>query len=398
MKQLYFDFIDSLRSIDKVVLVFVLMQFTKAVGFLPFFPDFIGHVVMLSMSMYVIFKMDGFSVKMLTILLYMIFNILNCSPNGIFNPWLRFALFVVLLIAVSPLVQSKYLRVLRRDMLNAVLWIASVLSVLSFFCRFLGINFMLGITNSDYNTAGTFAGLFVQSMMLGPVAGISTVFLAYQAYVSEIKTTKKWYLAASLACFAAVAFSASRSALLATITGVTFMLMKAINDGQKFFKILASIWIIASLTFPIWGSALDGIIEKNNNNIIAGKSFYSREKKWNARITEFKSNPMFGIGFSSVNPQLDEVGVGGTVEPGSSWLAILSMSGIIGCGLFLMIFWNGYNACNQLYDPDDALLLGLLILFAVHMIAEGYVFAAGSFLCFLLWLIVGCCIDRKYEY
>lgn len=257
---------------------------------------------------------------------------------------------------------------------------------------------MFGMGNSSYNTAGTFAGLFNHSMMLGPVAGISTVFLAYQAYASETNTTSKWYLAASLASLAAVAFSASRSALLATITGITFMLMKAINDRQKFLKILSLILVIASLSFPLWGRALDDIIEKNNSNIIAGGSFSSRENKWNARIAEFKSNPMFGIGFSSVNPQLDDVSTGGTIEPGSSWLAILSMSGIIGCGLFLITFWSGYSACNQLHGPDDALLLGILILFAVHMMAEGYVFAAGSFLCFLLWLIVGCCIDRKYEY
>lgn len=397
MKQLYFDFIDSLRGMNKLALVFILMQFTKAAGFIPVFPDSINYMVLLIMSAYVIFKAEALSVPMLAILIYLTFNILICSPDNIFNPWMRFAFFIVLIIAVSPLVQSESLRAMRRDMLNAILWIASLLSVLSFFCRFMGVNFMFGIANFSYNTAGTFAGLFNHSMMLGPVAGISTVFLAYKAYTSDIKTAKKWYLSASLTCLAAVAFSASRSALLATITGIIFMLMKVISDRQRFFKILASILVMASISFPLWGSALDGIIEKNNNNIIAGGSFSSREKKWNARITEFKSNPMFGIGFSSVNPQLDDVSTGGTVEPGSSWLAILSMSGIIGCGLFLMIFWSGYNACNQLDDPDDALLLGLLILFAVHMMTEGYVFAAGSFLGFLLWLIVGCCIDRKYE-
>lgn len=48
-------------------------------------------------------------------------------------------------------------------------------------------------------------------------------------------------------------------------------------------------------------------------------------------------------------------------------------------------------------ENKDAMLLGFLALFAVHMFAEGYVFAAGGFLCFILWLVVGVCYDRKYS-
>ena len=43
-----------------------------------------------------------------------------------------------------------------------------------------------------------------------------------------------------------------------------------------------------------------------------------------------------------------------------------------------------------------ALLCGVLTLFFVHMFAEGYIFAGGSFLAFMLWLTVGVATDSKY--
>ena len=169
------------------------------------------------------------------------------------------------------------------------------------------------------------------------------------------------------------------------------------RSGTRFLKFTVLILFVAALTFPIWGNVLNGVIQKNEANLAEGSFIASREDKWNARISEFESSPIIGIGFAAVDPALDVVGLGGTIEPGSSWLAVLSMSGIIGGILFLSVFLSGYKACRKMHTDKDALLSGLLTLFAVHMIAEGYVFAAGSFLCYLLWLVVGCCFDRKYE-
>ena len=39
-------------------------------------------------------------------------------------------------------------------------------------------------------------------------------------------------------------------------------------------------------------------------------------------------------------------------------------------------------------------MLGVLSMFMVHMIVEGYVFGAGSYLFFMVWLSVGA-IDAK---
>lgn len=397
MKQLFLDFANAFKDLNILSFVFILIEFAKAVGFLPHIPDIIGYIVIIITGVYFLSKLKTISPLMITLLVYLTFNILSCTIPAVFTPWMRFGLFTLLLIVVSPFVQSKYVRMARRNMLNVVLWIASILSVASFFCRFLGINYMFRVANAEYNTAGTFSGLFMQSMILGPTAGISSVFLTYRAYICQNNKTRIWYLAASLACIGAVFFSASRSALLCTFAGICLMFMNITHGRRKFLKTATLIVLVTAITFPIWGGITEGVIEKNNNNVQAGSAFSSREGKWNARITEFKSSPIIGIGFSSVDPKLDDVSFWGTVEPGSSWLAALSMTGLVGTFLLFLIFLEGYKACRKMNSQYDALLSGLLTLFTVHMFAEGYVFAAGGFLCFLLWLIIGCSIDRKYE-
>lgn len=396
MNQLSSVITNHIRDVNKLALIFVVLQFTKPLGFIPPVLDMIGYALMAVMAFVVVFKLRALSSLMLILIFYLGLNIILCHPDAIFRSWPRYLLFVLLLIVVSPLAQSPYLRTLREDMLNLTLWFGAIFSICSFFCYFLGINFMMGL-RSDYNTAGTFAGLFNQSMMLGPIAGISSVFLAYKAYISHTKPMRNLYVATSLACLAAVFFSASRSALLCTLVGIGVMLLHIMKSGTRFLKFIVLILFVAALTLPIWGGILDGVIQKNEANLAKGSFLTSREEKWNARISEFESSPIIGIGFATVDPALDVVGLGGTIEPGSSWLAVLSMSGIIGGILFLSVFFSGYKACRKMHSDKDALLSGLLTLFAVHMIAEGYVFAAGSFLCYLLWLVVGCCFDRKYE-
>lgn len=397
MRQLYVDLIQTMKGMGWIVMLFTLSMISRSVGFLPYIPEVFGYGIMMLMAIH-LFSMfkhtDGLIISMLV---YLAINILICKPDPVFNSWMRLGFFVLLLICVGPLVQGEQLREVRHKTLNATLWILTILSVASFFCRYLGINYMWGGTSGDYNTAGLFGGLFNQSMMLGPLAGTSAVFMAYKAFEAD-RRERKLYIYATLMCLATVFFSASRSALLCSFIGVLVTLLKASGGSQRFLKIITMGMLVGAVTFPLWGSITDALMEKTETNIALGGFTYSREDKWNARIAEFESSPLVGIGFSSVNPNLDIVGIGGVIEPGSSWLAILSMTGIVGFVLFFAIIYKAYRACNLMRRQEDALYLGLLALFAVHMVAEGYVFAAGGFLCFILWLVIGCCYDRSYDH
>ncbi len=41
------------------------------------------------------------------------------------------------------------------------------------------------------------------------------------------------------------------------------------------------------------------------------------------------------------------------------------------------------------HNKDSILILGVFSLFLIHLIIEGYIYAAGSYLCYLFWLIFG---------
>ena len=82
----------------------------------------------------------------------------------------------------------------------------------------------------------------------------------------------------------------------------------------------------------------------------------------------------------------------GVVEPGSSWLGALSMTGLLGFTALLVLWFKSLKNCLKVEKRDK--LFGVyigstLIFWAVHMIAEGQIFAAGSFLFFMVWITFG---------
>jgi O-antigen ligase len=155
------------------------------------------------------------------------------------------------------------------------------------------------------------------------------------------------------------------------------------------------ILFVGMLTYPLWDDFMAGIESKSSTQSELG-AYGSRTEKWTARLIEFGSSPIVGIGYASVDSRLDDVGVGGVIEPGSSWLAILSMTGIIGFILVISILIKPLRYLKSHPTPYNALLLGLMAYVCTHMISEGYIFAGGSALCFIAWLIFGCCSDARY--
>lgn len=245
--------------------------------------------------------------------------------------------------------------------------------------------------NSEYleNTAGAFGGICAHSMLLAPISGIGFLYLSYQAITSR----KKWIWAVAVCCLLTVLFAASRSALIATIVGFLILLYKTSDNKSKYLRQIATITFISLILYPIWSPALSGIKEKNNRQSVEGKKYGTRDDKWRARILEFKEKPIYGIGFANVDPDLDQVGEGGVVEPGSSWLFILSSLGVIGFGLFCIIFFLSSSKTLCVNSFDGAFLVSLIALISIHMTAEGHILSGGNFMCFFAWLAIGCSYD-----
>jgi hypothetical protein len=293
---------------------------------------------------------------------------------------------------VSPFLQGDILRAQRRQVFQLMMCVCVFIGVGSFFARFMGINFMTASKVDIYLQTGLFGGLTKHSMTLGPIAGIAACYLASIAMSKRRFIDWLWVVLALMS----VLFSASRSALMAALVGLIITIYCQSGATSKFLRVVIVAIIIAASTFSLWNSSLSGVIEKNGST--SELSFDSREDLWENRIEEFKSSPVFGVGFCSstlTSSSLVDL-ESGRLESGTSWLIILSMLGLIGAILVVPILFRSFKVAYRQKSDHGAVICGILARFFVHMFAEGYIFAGGSFLAFMLWLTVGVAMDCQY--
>lgn len=380
-----------------LVFLFTLLMMLRFIGGIPVPAYLLINIVIFLCLWHLISKKVRLYLPILVLLCYIPISIMIANPDPVFHSWERFLLFVSLLLLVSPLLQNNRFRCFRIQCLYLVFIFSIIITVLSFFAYFLGINLMRSEnvdTTVFYNTAGLFGGLTKHSMLLGPLSAVSIISLLYFFYV----TRKKYILLIVVPCVGCLLFAASRGSIIAVIVGIAFLLYNLSVKKSLFLKRVLLITLGLIVTFPLWQDATIGIKEKNNRDDQG--IFDSRTYKIQARIKEFRQKPIFGIGFAAVDPNGgDSYNVEtGTIEPGSSWLAVLSMLGILG---FLQIFYLIYDSFNSLskgyYRQRNALIISIMSFFIVHMFIEGYIFASGSPLCFIFWLIIGVSIDYKYS-
>ena len=313
-------------------------------------PQVVIYAGMVLYALFLLFqRRQGLYAPLVVFLIYIPLQLIVVNPNPIFKSWERYVLFLLMIICVSSLIEGAKTAGLRKKIFQIMLFFCIFLGVGSFFAKFLGINFMLPNERDYVFGVGTFGGLTTHSMTLGPIAGIGVIYGCYLSMRSEKPSKKRIYWMLTALCACAMFFSASRSALLATIGGSLVAIYRMKGAALKSFKTIVGIAFVGILSFPIWSGTLDAVIAKNNGNIAAGSMYSSREDRWVSRIDEFKSSPLFGVGFDAVDMKLSAKGgqvdvSTGTVEAGSSWLTLLSMTGVIGTLLLLPVFITSYTS------------------------------------------------------
>lgn len=376
------------------------MMFT-VLGFLPYIS--LAHFPFIIIAL-ILFVLKIKSVDLLSFLLviYLPLTILFGDPDPVFRSWQRYILFLVVFLFASPLLRGTYIAKFRRSVLFTYLGFATIIALLSFICYFLGINYMKNFydgSSIDYlNSTAGFAGLTIHSMILGPMSGMGALYLYYR-YLYSASKNKSLFVIAICLCVIVCLFSASRSSLISTLSGLLIMLYMSSKKNGSFILTLFAILLIGMLTMPLWENTLGGILAKQEASEELGQ-FGSRTIKWTARFNEFKENPLFGVGFAAIDPNgIDEYDMQtGNIEPGTSWLSILSMTGIVGFILFISLLLKPIRYLRTHPTPYNNLLLGLLVFLLVHFIAEGYIFAGGGISCLRAWLVIGCVYDQMCGY
>ena len=338
-----------------------------------------GSFILIIVSSYPKFK---FQQKTILLLVGTATSLVVNEVDAKYGTGIRWILWILLLSSVGPLLSSKTLLIIRHKILKYFLNGFLIITILSF------IYSAIGLPNIG---RGNFAGLMNQSMVLGPVAAISGIYTFYKYLTKNRLKTKYIYIALSGISGLVVVLAASRLAFAGYIAGMVFLFAKPFKHRVIYALLIISMGVIVYSRIDDGAEEVEqsidkGLVEKGTNN--------SRETLWNDRIREFKSSPIFGVGFSAQNDYITDVdagGGGGRVEPGSGYLMILSMTGIFGLALFLWYFYFLFNSkrfWSEIFK-DETYKLSIFAFFAVHFVGEGYIYSAGSMLASLFWLMVG---------
>lgn len=396
-RQTHSQSIERMGMIFPVLLSCVYLETT--LGFVPSVPTVLAVICAALCVLFAVYlgrvRVDSQCLAFLTLAIPA--SILFGEPQPIFRSWERYVVFAVIFAMTSPLLESECMRKYRRWAFYAYLCVAALIGSLSFVGYFFGINYMVietEVVEEYLEQVGTFGGLTCQSMLLGPIAGMGAMAMLYL----YLRQRRIYWLALSIACVGSVLFSASRAAFVSLLVGILVLLYLHTGSLTRYIRLIAVVGLLLSVTYPVWNGAMYAVKEKQERHAEDVELFDSRTPKVECRVKEFISSPIYGVGFAAIEPKFkDNYSENGTIEPGSSWLAVFSMTGLIGAAFVLLLYYRAIKALLTHRKGINILVTGCLALMMVHMIVEGYIFAPGSSLCFLCWLLVGVGYDAMYS-
>ncbi|WP_146064328.1 O-antigen ligase family protein [Algoriphagus boritolerans] len=318
--------------------------------------------------------------------------LLNDVPSY-FSSYQRLLFFVIILFIIGPLCISQTLQNFRQRLFV----ILNNFNILFCSFSFLGLisGLYVGLTTRNGLDRPDFTGFYNHSMILGPASSIALLTCLYYFYESGNKIKKIFLIILICLCAMSAITAGSRAALVGLLIGLLFFYYKKYKGRMtRFIKTLSFVVFLLIISFPIWEDNTKFLMNKFNRAEDSNDPFDSRSDKWNLRLTEFQTSPIFGIGFASVSviDQTSLEKLKGIIEPGSSWLSVLSMTGILGFVPIFIFFTSHFTFLFRLKTSGEniASYLGsLFLLFTLHMLFEGYIFASGAFLFFYLWLFLG---------
>ena len=336
----------------------------------------------------------NYSLLVVVVLIVFSSTVVNKVPS-VFNHYQRLVAFIIMISLIGPFFSTIKLDLFKWKLFEIFNIGIVIMVTLSFLGLLLNLNFIEG--------RGGFVGMFNHSMVMGPFAAISFLINIYWFFSNKSKTAKLIYFLLACVSFICLIQAGSRSAILALGFGVLFYFFKIYQyKMEKFIGSIIVLLFLCVVSFPIWQDYTERLMWKMEYAEEQGDLAATRTSLWDVRLSEFSSSPVFGVGFSNDTSVsiIDLIEDDGQIEPGSGWLAILSMTGLIG---FLPIVFIFVSAFYFILKADKsrylmALLGSLLMFFCVHLLAEGYIFAAGSAQFFYLWLllgVIGLIIDRQ---
>lgn len=317
------------------------------------------------------------------------------NPVPIFRSWMRWGYLSLVVLLLSPVLRSGMLDVLRRRMWVAVCWSLLLgLALSGFIYIFLALAGELPYAfRGVYNHPMTAA--FMASLSFCVCMGL---FMSRRGVVSW----KEWVaLGGALLSLLLVCAGGSRMALLSVVVVSAFYAVVGSNKRVAIAGGALAAFVVLVLTIPGAADEVFKILLRKFSSGVTHESLtWSRDSLWGARWEEFLSSPWVGIGignqtvFAEPWDDVARILTTGNIEPGSSWLAVLSQTGVI--GLIAFLTYNAQVVLSALKkqsffskDQLGVLFLAIYVALIFQSITEGYMLSGGAIFCMMYWLVSG---------
>jgi O-antigen ligase len=321
-------------------------------------------------------KSSNFNHKSLFYIFVVFFSIIFNFDNLDLNIFFHFISYLFLIVIFGPILHSNNLFQFRYLFLKYSIFIFILISLLSFYFYLSGFTFFL-YNRPPFNS---FQGITTQPMLLAPITSIGLIYLFHEFKRSKYKLL---IFILSIILIYVLLSTGSRSALFSFLVVNIFLLKK-----NYFFYITIFILIIYFFITYYSNIYTEMAIFKKINSI---NSANSRDYIWSVRFIEFKTSPIFGIGYSS--DTISKKFHLSNIEPGSTWLYILSSTGLLG----LVLFFNMLASIKIEKSIYNLPVSNFFLFFLIHGIFEGYITFAGSYMSFFFWTLLGLSYSNQFK-
>lgn len=247
-----------------------------------------------------------------------------------------------------------------------------------------------------------YQGLTDNPNMLGSLIVMGLPFWLWGAYKFRMKPPQKWiWIALVVIAIGLLARTYSRSSMLtAGMIGIGFCLsLKLRRTGFTLVCIAAALLFVVALSPAITNTAYTDYILKGTEE--TNGVLFSRRDIWAKSYENAKAGGWLGAGFgvtvgdTKFGGGLTAVGYGR--EKGNAQLAIIEETGIIGFGLYLILFLTLFTrlilAHKREKNSDLKVILGIitgsLAGFTVMSVFEAWWVAPGSAESAYFWTVAG---------
>lgn len=329
-----------------------------------------------------------------TLGLFCIVGMISLLFSGLYaniSGYEHLAVFILMLGILSPLVSSAELMECRKRMWRMLMFCLRAIVTVSF-----GI-YLADVASDDSNLI-FFKGCTGHAMSLGIISAVVLIDTCWQLLIGRSLHRIEWIGYGLLLAMGVidVVVCGSRCAIMSAVCGLGIVLWNVRHQRLKLIWAAILVGAFAIVLVTTQFMSFESIAVKNNFSSEHGSITFTRDYLWNARLNEFAKSPLVGIGFSMTTEQdpgssydIDDTDlVFDTREPGSSWLNVLSSTGILGFLLLLIFNLRIYNRLrNVMHNNKGVLYMALLVALWVHGFFEGWVLFAGSTTFMIYWLL-----------